>query len=164
MYWKREKNKKWNHFYFSNSPPRTKMGAKISKNTDIHIYVYIKKVWEEENSSFRWHRLGPTYLHSQREITFNKKYVSLKKLSHICPPHTIAFTEFVRPTHAVMWCFFYIYIIPSILQFQNLFWKKKTVHPQELFCSGVYCFPEKNLLNVNCKPATWFCNFNSYLL
>lgn len=89
MYWKREKNKKWNHFYFSNSPPRTKMGAKISKNTDIHIYVYIKKVWEEENSSFRWHRLGPTYLHSQREITFNKKYVSLKKLSitYLSPPH-----------------------------------------------------------------------------
>lgn len=88
MYWKREKNKKWNHFYFSNSPPRTKMGAKISKNTDIHIYVYIKKVWEEENSSFRWHRLG-LHLHSQREITFNKIYVSLKKLSitYLSPPH-----------------------------------------------------------------------------
>lgn len=69
------KNEKQSHFYFSNSPPRTKMcwggGQKISKNTDIHIYVYIKTCVGGENSIvFRRHHLVPTYHHNQREITF----------------------------------------------------------------------------------------------
>lgn len=76
MYWKRERMKN-SHFYFSNSPPRTKIrggkggGQKISKNTDIHIYVYIKTCVGGENSIvFRRHHLVPTHHHNQREITF----------------------------------------------------------------------------------------------
>lgn len=68
------KDEKQSHFYFSNSPPRTKMGGggqKISKNTDIHIYVYIKTCVGGENSIvFRRHHLVPTHHHNQREITF----------------------------------------------------------------------------------------------
>lgn len=73
MYWKRERMKN-SYFYFSNNPPRNKIGGggqKISKNTDIHIYVYIKTCMGGENSIvFRRHHLVPTYHHNQREITF----------------------------------------------------------------------------------------------
>lgn len=90
MYWKRERMKN-SHFYFSNSPPRTKMGGgqKISKNTDIHIYVYIKTCVGGENSIvFRRHHLVPTYHHNQREITFLTKFTSVEKLPITnVPPH-----------------------------------------------------------------------------
>lgn len=150
MYWKREKNKKWNHFYFSNSPPRTKMGAKISKNTDIHIYVYIKKVWEEENSSFRWHRLGPTYLHSQREITFNKKYVSLKKLSitYLSPP-----TRLPSPSlsgQLMPWCdAFSIYTLFPLYCNFKLVLEKKNCSPTGTFLFWCLLFSWKK--SFECK-------------
>lgn len=92
MYWKRERMKN-SHFYFSNSPPRTKLGGgggqKISKNTDIHIYVYIKTCVGGENSIvFRRHHLVPTYHHNQREITFLTKFTSVEKLPITnVPPH-----------------------------------------------------------------------------
>lgn len=91
MYWKRERMKN-SHFYFSNSPPRTKIGGggqKISKNTDIHIYVYIKTCVGGENSIvFRRHHLVPTHHHNQREITFLTKFTSVEKLPITnVPPH-----------------------------------------------------------------------------
>lgn len=48
MYWKRERIKKMKSFQFQQQSS-TKMGAKISKNTDIHICLYKNMCGRNQN-------------------------------------------------------------------------------------------------------------------
>lgn len=91
MYWKKErmKNKVISISVTALHELRWGGGQKISKNTDIHIYVYIKTCVGGENSIvFRRHHLVPTHHHNQREITFLTKFTSVEKLPITnVPPH-----------------------------------------------------------------------------
>lgn len=92
MYWKRERMKNKVNSISVTALHELRWGGggqKISKNTDIHIYVYIKTCVGGENSIvFRRHHLVPTYHHNQREITFLTKFTSVEKLPITnVPPH-----------------------------------------------------------------------------